>query len=276
MICMPVIGSRISLSAVAYGFLAAVKVKVTDTFTRSSGSSLGSADTGQAWTAVTGVWGTNGTQAYTNTSASSYPLATVTASSPNVTGSATAASGTGVAFWVSDANNWWCSTLTTEQYQSGTSSGTMYNSSWTCNDGTSSFVGQPEAGCALNQSYAENWCSGHGGLNVSTFTCTTSPYSNPIYSNRSRINISKRVSGTYTADAPGDGGTACSEVASSIQVVTNGDSIAVTAKNGGGTSVGTKNYTPSSPTKASAHGIIVVPVASNQGNTLDNFSLEDN
>lgn len=37
---------------------------VSDSFTRTSAVTLGSADTGQSWTAAVGTWGTTGTQAY--------------------------------------------------------------------------------------------------------------------------------------------------------------------------------------------------------------------
>lgn len=40
---------------------------ITDTFTRTSTTTPGSADTGQAWTVVRGTWGTNGSTAYSVT-----------------------------------------------------------------------------------------------------------------------------------------------------------------------------------------------------------------
>lgn len=44
-------------------------VVVSDAFTRTSASSPGTADTGQAWTAATGTWGTDGAKAYSVTGA---------------------------------------------------------------------------------------------------------------------------------------------------------------------------------------------------------------
>lgn len=52
------------------GYVAPTSVVASDTFTRTSTTTLGSADTGQAWTAHAGTWGTNGTQAYLVTQAS--------------------------------------------------------------------------------------------------------------------------------------------------------------------------------------------------------------
>lgn len=86
---------------------------IVDHFTRTSSTSLGSTDTGSAWTAVSGTWGTNGSQGYTNTtggtttSSSVFPVATVEGGTTNVTMSVQTSPGMGLSFWVTDANNWW-------------------------------------------------------------------------------------------------------------------------------------------------------------------------
>jgi hypothetical protein len=116
---MALFTTRFSITAAAYGFASAVKLLITDTFTRSSGSTLGSADTGQAWTAIAGTWLTNGTQGYTNTAGSSYPVATVESGVVDVTLSVSSSTGTGVAFWVTDANNWWSAASSDTNFSCG-------------------------------------------------------------------------------------------------------------------------------------------------------------
>jgi len=81
----------------------------TDFFTRAnSGSSIGQ-DIAN-WTSVTGTWGINNNKANTSTSVSSYPIVTFDAITQDAKVKATgtgAGAGFGVAFWVTDSNNWY-------------------------------------------------------------------------------------------------------------------------------------------------------------------------
>lgn len=94
-----------------YRFSSAV---VSDTFTRAdSAVSLGSADTGQAWTAVVGTWGITSNKGYCATAGNSEKVATVEAAladcSIQVTMRASGdpvASGGGITFRRSDATNY--------------------------------------------------------------------------------------------------------------------------------------------------------------------------
>ena len=71
-------------------------------------SSLGSADTGQPWTNLRGVWGINNNKA-TSSSPASYPLASVQAGlmTPYLKADVDTAGGAGLAFWVTDTQNWY-------------------------------------------------------------------------------------------------------------------------------------------------------------------------
>jgi hypothetical protein len=80
---------------------------ISDSFNRSVSGSLGNADTGEAWTNVSGTWYANGSAAQSDTAASSNALATVTYGVSDVTIGAAITNGTGVAAWVVDANNWY-------------------------------------------------------------------------------------------------------------------------------------------------------------------------
>lgn len=87
-----------------------VRTLVSDTFTRAdNASSLGTADTGQAWTAHAGVWGISSNQAYTATGASN-ALATLDAGvsecSASVTITTPGAGWGGVVLRGSDASNY--------------------------------------------------------------------------------------------------------------------------------------------------------------------------
>jgi hypothetical protein len=80
---------------------------INDSFNRSTSGALGTADTGETWTNVSGAWYANGSTAQSDTAASSNAIATVPYSASDVTVGAAISNGTGVAAWVVDANNWY-------------------------------------------------------------------------------------------------------------------------------------------------------------------------
>ena len=88
------------------GVSASFSKRVTDLFNRTTSGSLGTTNTGQPWVATKGTWYANGAQATSADAASSYPIASIKLK-PNATTSADVSGGVGIAFWVSDANNWW-------------------------------------------------------------------------------------------------------------------------------------------------------------------------
>ena len=100
-------------------FLAAIK----DSFGRSTSGSLGSSDTSQPWTNRTGTWYANGSQAQSDTAASSYPVASVVFPANDVTVSASVTGGTGPAVWVSSSGDWYAAILFW----------TQVNSTYACN-----------------------------------------------------------------------------------------------------------------------------------------------
>lgn len=61
-----------------------------------------------SWKFIRGSWSSNSSKAYTATSASDYPLATVKMSKANVTAQIQSTDqGAGIALWVTDSGNWW-------------------------------------------------------------------------------------------------------------------------------------------------------------------------
>ena len=79
---------------------------IFDTFTRTTNSNLGSADSGQPWNAIQGTWTADGSRAVSS-NPSGYPIATLENSTPNAAqtiGNIT--NGAGAALWVTDSGNW--------------------------------------------------------------------------------------------------------------------------------------------------------------------------
>ena len=99
------------------------RAAISDAFNRSTSGSLGNADTGQTWSATSGTWYANGSQAQSDTAASSYPIASVDFGTTDVTVSATVSPGTGPAIWVNSSGDW----IAAIAYQ------TQVNGTYSCN-----------------------------------------------------------------------------------------------------------------------------------------------
>lgn len=85
---------------------------ILDDFNRADASSLGTVSNGvTSWTTVSGSWGVVSNQAKSTTSPSSYPLAQVTSplqsSDYELRIDTPSGHGQGLAFWITDANNFW-------------------------------------------------------------------------------------------------------------------------------------------------------------------------
>jgi hypothetical protein len=139
---------------------------ITDSFSRSVSGTLGTADSGETWTNVSGTWYANGSAAQSDTAASSNAIATVAYGVSDVTVGAGITNGTGVAAWVVDANNWYAlvsfqtqinTTYSCNCYCNGhcvDSSYPVYNSCASCyycgsttsGGGTSTYQGTYQAG----------------------------------------------------------------------------------------------------------------------------------
>lgn len=85
--------------------------KVQDAFNRAStASGLGTADSGQVWTALRGNWRVSGANsAISDDAGSTYALASANLGNTDVSVQADVSGGTGVAFWVTDSGSWWAS-----------------------------------------------------------------------------------------------------------------------------------------------------------------------
>lgn len=149
---MPIISSLTAVTAKVYGLLSALVVKIQDSFNRTNNaSSLGTTDTGQVWTNTRGTWGISGSLASTSDAGSTYPLASVLVGKTNNTVSANITNGgPGVAFWVTDANSWWASSVDYNSVSTTTSVPYSY-----CGGGYSSYQNPCPCGgtCSYQQAY---------------------------------------------------------------------------------------------------------------------------
>ena len=127
---------------------------IRDNFNRSNASSLGTTSNQvDTWTATTGSWAIASNRATTSTAAASYPLATIEtvsgSSDVDVRVDIPTGAGPGVAFWVTNTNNWWAavtsatSTTTYSCPNGGDLSGT------TCNTTTTTFSPQVTTNCGV-------------------------------------------------------------------------------------------------------------------------------
>jgi len=138
--------------------------KVQDAFNRASTvTGLGTADSGQVWTALRGNWRISGSNsALSDDAASSYPIASVNLGNTDISAQADVSGGTGAAFWITDSGSWWA---TYPQYTQSTSaivgsctttaSSSYYYSTW-----NTTVTG---SACTGSQSYGSSSpCAGGG------------------------------------------------------------------------------------------------------------------
>lgn len=90
-----------------FGIMASSLLKaITDTFNRTTSGSLGTANSGQVWNAIRGVWFANGSAAQSNNTATDYAIAAIPLNQ-NTTVNADTTGGCGPSFWVTDSGSWW-------------------------------------------------------------------------------------------------------------------------------------------------------------------------
>lgn len=181
---MPILSSIAGAAARAYSN---AKRIITDTFNRADGS-LGTTSSGHLWSVLRGTWSTSSNKATSSTSGSSYPLASVDIGSQNVVVSADITDGgPGLAFWVTDANSWWASSVNYRSVQTGQAYYTAslegggqltqgYYSGTTVSTACSWFMSNPQSGYASFNSFIVNQCTGLFTSNLvssqTTYSCS--------------------------------------------------------------------------------------------------------
>lgn len=140
-----------------------------DTFNRSNNNDIATLE--YQWQELTGNWQIDSNNAYTATTAASYPLAIIDILKENVSvrSTGTNTSGYGVAFWVVDSNNWWAAVT------DSTSSSTT-TQAYTCPDGGSLSGTTCLKTCTTTTTSTVYYCPDGGNLSGTTCqrTCSTS------------------------------------------------------------------------------------------------------
>jgi conjugal transfer mating pair stabilization protein TraN len=157
--------------------------KITDTFTRTTTTNLGSTDTGVSWTTLFGSWLANGSAANSTSSVSSSnagAVAYVPLGSANATVSATVTPGTGPAFWVTASGSWWGAISYSDQTTSSYSCNCVdYCSNcvtYSCSNCVSTSTYNATASSSTTYSYYESASSYTS--NIDTKYCTAANVSN--------------------------------------------------------------------------------------------------
>lgn len=270
------------------GILAAIGGAIVDLFNRVTSGSLGT-----PWTAIKGTWFANGSQAQSNDAASNYSIARVSLGSNNMTVSATVSAGTGVGFWISDANNWYasvyynqtnayscnCQTCPTFSCNTCTVTSSQYcGSAWGCSSG---FVCQTNKCCVGGGSVIGNAtqspltctinnCQACGQTQTGSTPCNCSTCFDYFHF----LRLSRAVSGTITQSVISD--VALSGPPAAIKVVTNAGSITGYAYSDAAMTnqTGTFNTTPAGAAQNGTAGIIKTPSNTSQGSTIDDFAAK--
>lgn len=243
-----------SASGVVAGF--------TDPFT-------GTGSLASRWTNTSGSWTRDTDDAYTATAASSYPLASFDANTRNVSvrseyGVANTF-GWGVAFWVTDANNWWAAVVdrTENSCVIGSTTGCCACGSDQCG---------PDGGCNCYS------CDGGGCIGNCTFVANAGTCSYPVYGTCYNyvLKLLKRESGTVTLVAStniASGNIGGGLTVAYVQAVTNeAGQITTTAQMSTGGAVASIVNTPSSPVRTNRHGIIISPrTTGTQADRIETF-----
>lgn len=272
---------------------------VSDLFNRATTGGLGASTSGTSWRAVIGTWTAANGVATTADAPTNHSIATVLMPSPSVTLIANNVKlGTGLSFWVQDANNWFgvagIENDTSYTYYTSCNCTPAYScAGWTTNGPFpySTYVSCCTSyNCGAYDAYSGNFvthfnCSYTVTGNYYTASCSSwSTYYNcqscgPYTGSTAAyfIQLWQSVSGTASVLLS----STLSAILSSIKVILGSGStpsISATAysDNTQTTSVGSISSSATSTATANQHGIIIVPSVQNQGNTIGSFSATAN
>lgn len=143
----------------------AIKKGINDSFNRTNAVSLGSADSGQAWIATKGTFTANGTNATSADAASNNSISSINMGTSASNVSADISGGTGVVWWLADANNWWAAYPFFDSAVSNVS---------TCNQGYATGLGNTSTCCSGATSSTSNTCTSYTSGLAGTGSCVGS------------------------------------------------------------------------------------------------------
>lgn len=275
----------------------------SDTFNRTTSGNLGSTDSSQAsvWVNTKGTWQANGTKATSSDSIATNAIATIDMAKSDITNlqvDTDNTGGVGLAFWTTDANSWFATTVY-HTFSSGT--GTTCASGWAdafgsypaqCCGGYSTqtwykSVGQCNDGYAWSGTWRADPYSGpcggsRGGLAFAystgetilykSCTQTTQSYSFTNYDSQFRI----INNGTNLVDTLFGRNSSSYTTAGSIAISTSGNTISYSVYSGTnktGSVIHSGSYTAVNPTKGTRVGVYKGDGGTVQGSSVDNFSI---
>ena len=279
----------------------------TDNFNRSTSGNLGStSNKATVWTNVQGTWSANGSQATSGDSVGTNAIATVTAATTNISNlqvDTLNTGGVGPAFWVTSAGSWWAST-TWHSTSSGTTTACTGGNPGYQESSCPSLCNQC-SGCDLTitRYYVELYCSGdyqgevtrtscsipsttlnsycggpggsYGGCRgpFTFYGCTTSAQTTSFTNYNSNFRLVNNTGVLVNTQYNTNGSSYSS--AGSIAVSTAGDIITYSVYSGANKSglLHSGTYTASGATKGRGVGVYKGDGGSNQGSSVDNFSV---
>ena len=297
---MPLSTSFANLSARALGWASSHLAKIYDNFARVTAGSLGTATSGQIWTALTGVWYANSGVAQTGTAPSSYPNAAITVAANASASVVSPSPGAGIMVWETGSGDWWgAATYVTETSTptygcisnsccTGSSSACVSNSCCSCGTcSTGSLINGPAGGCEcqlganiVGTACISNSCCTTTNTCVANSCCSTY-VAYTTYAWNSFLTILKSVASAITTigTSPSLGsqsnttGTYPGPIVNSLSVTTLGTSITANAYSDTGfaTLLATLPETNSTPAGTGV-GILLTPSSGYQGVTVGPFT----
>lgn len=302
---------RITLGTIASSILK----KFIDNFNRTTSGSLGTSSGGGNWIATKGIWSANGTKGTSADAATTYPIATADMGSSNVTVDldVDTSGGTGVAFWVTDSQNWWgvfpytnivtsytsnCNAWSAGSACNGWTSGSACNAwvatspcnSWTTSStctawssGYNPFYQVYYSGCSAwtgGGSVCNGWtsgssCSSYTATSVcNSYTATSSCTSYTQGTSNSAGTIALRLIKSVTNTITTVLDQTLPSLPASVKLITSGTSITGRAYSGAGQVTQIGTDLTSTQTAGGTkHGIILAPGGYTQGTTVDNITI---
>jgi len=278
----------------------------TDTFDRSTSGNLGStSNKATVWTNIQGTWSANGSQATSGDSTGTNAIATVTAATTNISNlqvDTLNTGGVGLSFWVTSAGSWYATTtyysttsssaqsctggssgLTAGGYSAsccgGQTTSARYEVEMMCNDGNGPYYFL-RTGCTTTSSQKTSLCGSVGGYDtgnctgpVTYYSCTSTyvTVSTTNYNSNFRLvnNTGVLVNTQYNTNS------SSYSSAGSLAVSTAGDVITYSVYSNANKSglLHSGTYTATGATKGRGVGVYKGDGGSNQGSSVDNFSV---
>lgn len=279
-----------SLKRIIGAIHSATSKRIYDTFTRTNATSLEKTEDGSTWLPLRGSFRTNGSQAVSTDSPSTYPAARIDFPSTNVTiNMMDVQNGSGSLLWVTDSNNWWAVDVYQYSYVTCGSYAPYYVIS-----GYYSYCATPSysSGCSAyycngfnhayykNATYCKTTCKTYyyyvsGCIYTATGTnyayggtyCTGNVTVYPRY-----IRLLRMLAGSVSEIASAFVGN--SQYVGLVKTTLSGTSITATAySDGGSAQIGQIVYNATGATITPSYGIVITPQGISQGSSVGQIEI---